>query len=61
VRFTREHFGAHNAARRQIAVNHVARAFIQNKRYRTKAHGVSDVVNRNARSIYQTDAVFIAY
>jgi hypothetical protein len=43
------------------AVNHVAAAFTQNKRCRTKPPGIADVVNRNRRSVYQTDAVFIAY
>jgi hypothetical protein len=33
--------------------------FIENKRYRTKPLAISDVVNRKAVSVYQTDAVLI--
>jgi hypothetical protein len=33
--------------------------FTENKRYRTKARRIGDVVNRNAVSVYQTDAVLI--
>ncbi|MDH2383810.1 hypothetical protein [Bradyrhizobium sp. CER78] len=42
-------------------INHVAAAFTQNKRYRAKPRRIADVVNPNGRSVYQTDAVFIAY
>jgi hypothetical protein len=42
-------------------INHVAAAFTQNKRYRTKPPPLDGVVNRNGDSVYQTDAVFIAY
>jgi hypothetical protein len=61
VRFTREQFDVHGATRRQITVNHVGRAFIENKRCPAKARGVDDVVNPNGCFVYQTDAVFIAY
>jgi hypothetical protein len=43
------------------AINHVAAAFTQNKRYPAKPRAIAGVVNRNGRSVYQTDAVFIAY
>jgi hypothetical protein len=43
------------------AINHVAAAFTQNKRCQAKPRCIADVVNRNGRSVYQTDAVFIAY
>src|SRR5258705_13442888 len=35
------------------------RAFIENKRYPAKPRRVGDVVNPNADSVYQTDAVLI--
>src|ERR1700732_767988 len=48
------------AARRDTPrINHAASAFIENKRYRTNPQPVDDVVNRNADSVYQTDAVLI--
>jgi hypothetical protein len=40
-------------------INHAPPAFIENKRYPSKPHGNSDVVNRNADSVYQTEAVLI--
>jgi hypothetical protein len=43
------------------AINHVAAAFMQNKRCPAKPRGIVEMVNRNGRSVYQTDAVFIAY
>jgi hypothetical protein len=42
-------------------INHVRAAFTQNKRYRTNQRAIGDVVNRNAVSVYQTDAVLILY
>ena len=33
--------------------------FIENKRYRIKPRRIDDVVNRNAVSVYQTDAVLV--
>jgi hypothetical protein len=44
---------------RTPTINHACAAFIENKRYRKKPCGIDDVVNRNAVSVYQTDAVFI--
>jgi hypothetical protein len=59
VRFTpQNHCDAH-AGRRIPTINHAPAPFIENKRYRTKPRGIGDVVNRNAVSVYQTDAVFI--
>jgi lipoprotein-anchoring transpeptidase ErfK/SrfK len=40
-------------------INHALPAFIENKRYRTKPRAIDDVVNRNAVSVYQTEAVLI--
>jgi hypothetical protein len=40
-------------------INHAPPPFIENKRYRMKPRGIDDVVNRNAVSVYQTDAVLI--
>jgi hypothetical protein len=40
-------------------VNHALPPFTKNKRYRIKPGGFDDVVNRNADSVYQTDAVLI--
>src|SRR6202047_731073 len=40
-------------------INHAALAFIENKRYRTNPQPIDGVVNRNADSVYQTDAVLI--
>jgi hypothetical protein len=34
--------------------------FIENKRYRIKPRPIGDVVNQNAVSVYQTDAVLIS-
>jgi hypothetical protein len=45
--------------RRIPTINHVRSAFTENKRYRTKPRAIDDVVNRNADSVYQTDAVLI--
>jgi hypothetical protein len=44
---------------RTPTINHVPAAFIENKRYRPKPRAIGDVVNRNAVSVYQTDAVLI--
>jgi hypothetical protein len=41
------------------SINHATSAFIENKRYRTDPRPIDDVVNRNAASVYQTDAVLI--
>jgi hypothetical protein len=38
-------------------INHPRRPFIENKRYWPKPRVMGDVVNRNAVSVYQTDAV----
>jgi hypothetical protein len=38
-------------------INHARPPFTENKRYRIKPRGFGDVVNRNAVSVYQTDAV----
>jgi hypothetical protein len=59
VRFTPEHRPESAGPRRTPTINHVARAFIENKRYRTKPRRVVSVVNRNADSVYQTDEVLI--
>jgi hypothetical protein len=40
-------------------INHALPVFIENKRYRSKPHGIRDVVNRNDDSVYQTEAVLI--
>jgi hypothetical protein len=42
-------------------INHVRPAFTQNKRYRTNPRAADGVVNRNAVSVYQTDAFLILY
>jgi hypothetical protein len=48
------------AARRHTpTINHGHPPFTENKRYRMKPRGIGDVVNRNAVSVYQTDAVLI--
>jgi hypothetical protein len=47
------------ARRRTPTINHGCPPFIENKRYRTKPRAIGDVVNRNALSVYQTDAVLI--
>jgi lipoprotein-anchoring transpeptidase ErfK/SrfK len=39
-------------------INHALIVFIENKRYPAKPRAFDDVVNRNAVSVYQTDAVF---
>ena len=43
--------------RRTRMVNHKAAAFIENKRYREEQHLIADVVNQNADSVYQTEAI----
>jgi hypothetical protein len=43
---------------RTPTINHARIPFTENKRYRTKPRWFDDVVNRNADSVYQTDAVF---
>src|ERR1700678_1238603 len=45
--------------RRTPRINHACPAFTENKRYRIKPRAIDDVVNRNADSVYQTDAVLI--
>jgi hypothetical protein len=60
VRFTAEPAALGIVDRRIRGVNHAVRAFIQNKRYRTNPPEIGDVVNRNADSVYQTDAVLIS-
>jgi hypothetical protein len=40
-------------------INHAGPAFIENKRYRIKPREIDDVVNRQAASVYQTDALLI--
>src|SRR5580698_2470753 len=40
-------------------INHALPAFTENKRYQIKPRAIDDVVNRNAGSVYQTDAVLI--
>jgi hypothetical protein len=40
-------------------INHARPPFTENKRYPMKARGIDDVVNREAVSVYQTDAVLI--
>jgi hypothetical protein len=57
----RELTRAHGAACRKPAINHVACAFIENKRYRTNQAATADMVNRNGGSVYQTDQVFVVY
>jgi hypothetical protein len=47
------------AGRCTPSINHLRPAFTQNKRYRTNPRAIDDVVNRNAVSVYQTDAVLI--
>jgi len=44
---------------RTRTINHAYPPFTENKRSRTKPRGIGDVVNRNAVSVYQTDAVLI--
>jgi hypothetical protein len=45
--------------RRIPTINHERTAFMQNKRYRTNPRAIAGMVNRNARSVYQTDQVLI--
>jgi membrane peptidoglycan carboxypeptidase len=59
VRFTPELVEEDCRLARTPTINHASRAFIENKRYRSKPHGIRDVVNRNGDSVYQTDAVLI--
>jgi hypothetical protein len=59
VRFTPEPACKAYCSRRTPAINHARPAFTENKRYRSKPHGIGDVVNRNAGSVYQTEAVLI--
>jgi hypothetical protein len=47
------------AGRYTPTINHARSPFTENKRYRAKPGGIGDVVNRNAVSVYQTDAVLI--
>jgi hypothetical protein len=55
VRFTRELAVKDFDGNCTPSINHERCAFTQNKRYRTKAAAIDDVVNRNAVSVYQTD------
>jgi hypothetical protein len=59
VRFTRGNLSRPFAGHCKPAINHVRAAFTQNKRYRANPGAIDDVVNRNAVSVYQTDAVLI--
>jgi hypothetical protein len=59
VRFTREILDDACAYHHTQTVNHAHPPFTQNKRCRTKPRRIGDVVNRNAASVYQTDAVLI--
>jgi hypothetical protein len=47
------------ACRHTPTINHARLPFTENKRYRMKPRRFSHVVNRNAASVYQTDAVLI--
>ena len=57
--FTPELFVESGAHRRIPGINHVGAAFIQNKRYPANPRPTTDVVNRNAAFVYQTDQVLI--
>jgi hypothetical protein len=57
--FTPELFVESGALRRIPGINHVGAAFIQNKRYPANPRPTTDVVNRNAAFVYQTDQVLI--
>jgi hypothetical protein len=59
MKFTPELSRKPCAAHRIPTINHAYSAFIENKRYRIKPRAIDDVVNRNAVSVYQTDAVLI--
>jgi hypothetical protein len=48
-------------AARSPAINHETCAFIENKRYPTNPRAKAGMVNRNGRSVYQTDQVFVVY
>src|SRR5258708_40194305 len=52
-----EPLAKHFAGNRTRWINHAPPAFIQNKRYRPNPRPFSGVVNRNAVSVYQTEAV----
>src|SRR5258708_38370541 len=52
-----EPLAKHFAGNRSRSLNHAPHAFIQNKRYRPNPRPFSGVVNRNAVSVYQTEAV----
>src|SRR5712671_6837377 len=52
-----EPLAKHFAGNRTRSLNHAPHAFIQNKRYRPNPRPFSGVVNRNAVSVYQTEAV----
>src|SRR5260221_5919636 len=53
-----EPLAKHFAGNRTRWINHAPPAFIQNKRYRPNPRPFSGVVNRNAVSVYQTEAAF---
>jgi hypothetical protein len=59
VRFTPEPACEAYCRRRTPTINHALPAFIENKRYPAKPPAIGDVVNRNAVSVYQTEAVLI--
>jgi hypothetical protein len=59
ARFTREIPDDACARCHTPTINHARLPFTENKRYRTKARRIGDVVNRNTVSVYQTDAVLI--
>jgi hypothetical protein len=55
VRFTPEGVVAVVCPGRIPTINHEGTAFTQNKRYRTNPPAIAEMVNRNGRSVYQTD------
>jgi uncharacterized protein (DUF1015 family) len=59
MEFTPEPLMKAGVDRHTPTINHAYSAFIENKRYRIKPRATDDVVNRNAVSVYQTDAVLI--
>jgi len=57
MRFNIEFTRANISNRHTRSVNHGSRAFIENKRYRRNPRAAADVVNQNAASVYQTEAL----
>jgi hypothetical protein len=55
VRFTPEGVVAAVRPGRIPTINHQGTAFTQNKRYRINPRAIAEMVNRNGRSVYQTD------